>query len=110
MTLQTPDYDVIIYHNFMRLKFIACVCRFFLKINLHFLNLEHVYMRLEVNSNQFEISNRFEKSFRLRGNFTTANFEISNHLSKTVSFTWRFLCDNFLIKVRLWWTCANDSF
>ena len=31
---------------------------------------EHVYMRPEVNSNRFEISNRFEKSFRLHGDFT----------------------------------------
>ena len=34
--------------------------------------LEHVYMRPELNSN------RFEKSFRLHGNFTTVNLEISN--------------------------------
>ena len=33
-------------------------------------------MRPKVNSDQFEISNRFEKSFRLHGNFTTANLEI----------------------------------
>ena len=32
----------------------------------------HVYMRPEVNSNRFEISNRFEKSFRLHGDFTAA--------------------------------------
>ena len=31
--------------------------------------LEHVYIRLEVNSNRFEISNRFEKSFRLHDDF-----------------------------------------
>ena len=30
--------------------------------------LEHVYMRPEVNSNRFEISNHFEMSFRLHGN------------------------------------------
>ena len=29
---------------------------------------EQVYMRPEVKSNRFEISNRFEMSFRLRGN------------------------------------------
>ena len=34
--------------------------------------LEHVYMRPEVNSDRFEMSNRFEKSFRLHGNFTAA--------------------------------------
>ena len=41
--------------------------------------LEHVYMRPEVNSNRFEISNRFEMSFRLHGNlhgdFTAATFQ-----------------------------------
>ena len=31
---------------------------------------EHVYMRLEVNSNRFEISNCFEKSFCLHDDFT----------------------------------------
>ena len=40
--------------------------------------LEHVYMRPEVNSNQFEILNRFEMSFRLHdnlhGDFTAATF------------------------------------
>ena len=40
--------------------------------------MEHVYMRPEVNSNQSEISNLFEKLFRLHGNFTAANLEISN--------------------------------
>ena len=42
-------------------------------------NLEHAYMRTEVNSNWFEISNRFEMSFRLHGNlrgdFTAATFQ-----------------------------------
>ena len=37
-------------------------------------------MRPEVNSNRFEISNRFENSFRLHGNlhrgFTAASFQI----------------------------------
>ena len=41
--------------------------------------LEHVYMRFEVNSNRFEISNRFEMSFRLHGNlhedFTATTFQ-----------------------------------
>ena len=36
------------------------------------LQLDHVYMRPEVNSNRFEISNRFEKLFRVHGNFATA--------------------------------------
>ena len=39
-------------------------------------------MRHEVNSNRFEISKRFEKSFRLHGNFTKANLEISNLFQK----------------------------
>ena len=55
--------------------------------------LEHVYMRPEVNSNQFEISNSFEMSFRLHGNlhrdFTAATFQ-------TIA--------------RLYCTCANDIF
>ena len=40
-------------------------------------HLEHVYMKPEVNSNRFEISNRFEMSFRLHGNlhFTAATFQ-----------------------------------
>ena len=42
-------------------------------------NLEHVYMRSEVNSDRFEISNRFEMSFRLHGNlhgdFTAVTFQ-----------------------------------
>ena len=43
---------------------------------------EQVYMGPEVNSNRFEISNHFENSFRLHGNFTTANLEISNLFQK----------------------------
>ena len=45
-------------------------------------NLDHVYMRPEVNSNRFEISNRFEKLFRVHGNFTTANLEFLNPFPK----------------------------
>ena len=56
-------------------------------------NLEHVYMRPEVNSNWFEISNRFEMSFRLHGilhgYFTAATFQ-------TIA--------------KLYCTCANDIF
>ena len=41
--------------------------------------LEHVYMRPEVNSNRFKISNRFEMSFclhdNLHGDFTAATFK-----------------------------------
>ena len=55
-------------------------------------NLEHVYMRPEVNSDRFEISNRFEM-FRLHGNlhgdFTAVTFQTM---------------------VRLYCTCANDIF
>ena len=56
-------------------------------------NLEHVYMRPEVNSNRFEISHRFEMLFRLHGNlhrdFTAASFQ-------TIA--------------RPYCTCANDIF
>ena len=42
-------------------------------------DLEHIYMRPEVNSNQFEISNRCEMLFHLNGNlhedFTAATFQ-----------------------------------
>ena len=34
--------------------------------------LEHIYMRPQVRSYRSEISNRFEKSFRLHGDFTAA--------------------------------------
>ena len=54
---------------------------------------EQVYMRPEVKSNRFEISNRFEMSFRLHGNlhgdFTAAT-------SQTIG--------------RPYCTCANDIF
>ena len=53
----------------------------------------HVYMRPEVNSNWFEISNHLEVSFRLHcnlhGNFTAATFQ-------TIA--------------KLYYTCANDIF
>ena len=51
-------------------------------------------MRPEVNLNQFEISNYFEKSFCLHGNFTMANLEIKP-LPKIVPFTRRFRCSKF---------------
>ena len=44
--------------------------------------LEHVYMRPEVNSNRFKISNRFEMSFRLHGNLH-GDFNFPNN-SKTL--------------------------
>ena len=71
------------------------VCLFFRFFSVSAIAVEHIYKRPEVNSNRFEISNRFEKLFCLHGNFTTANLEISKPLSKTVSFTWRFHCRNF---------------
>ena len=49
--------------------------------------LEHVYIRLEVISNRFEISNLFQKSFRLHDDFAAA----------TLQTVVRFYC-----------TCAND--
>ena len=39
-------------------------------------------MRPEVNANRFEISNCFEKLFRLHGNLTMAILEISNPFQK----------------------------
>ena len=40
-------------------------------------------MRPEVKSNRFEVSNRFEKLFRLHGNFTKVNLDISNLFQKS---------------------------
>ena len=61
--------------------------------NMKEVDLEHVYMIPEVNSNRFEISNRLEMSFRLHGNlhgdFTAATFQTM---------------------ARLYCTCANDIF
>ena len=54
---------------------------------LSFRFLGHVHMRPEVNSNRFEISNPFEKSFRLHDDFAAATFQ-------TV--------------VRFYCTCTND--
>ena len=44
-------------------------------MNLNAKLLEHVYMRPEVNLNRFEISNHFEKSFRLHNDFTAATWK-----------------------------------
>ena len=55
--------------------------------------LEHVYMRPEVNSNRFEIANRFEMSFRLHGNL---------HRDLTAA--------SFQTIARPYCTCANDIF
>ena len=51
--------------------------------------VERVYMRPEVNSNPFEISNHFKKLFCLHGNFTVAT-------SKAI--------------LRFYFICANDNF
>ena len=67
-----------------------CFCFCFLTYWDHY---EHVYMRTEVNSNQFEISNSFEMSFclhgKLHGDFTAATCQ-------TIA--------------RLYCTCPNDVF
>ena len=58
-------------------------------------HIGHVYMIPEVNSNRFEISNRFEKLFIY------------------MQFTWRFLRQlsaTFQIISRLYCTCENDIF
>ena len=68
---------------------------------------EHVYMRAEVNSNRFEISNRFEMSFRLHGNFTESNLEISNRFQKLSRLHGDF---TVVTIARLYCTCANDIF
>ena len=63
---------------------------------------EHIYMRPEVNSNQFE------KSFRLHVNFTATIISDLKWLSKIVPFIWQFHCDNFpnhskiLLYMRKW--------
>ena len=56
-------------------------------------DLEHVYMRPEVNSNRFQISNRFEMSLSLHGNL---------HRDLTVA--------SFQTIARPYCTCANDIF
>ena len=58
-------------------------------------NLEHVYMRPEVNSNRSEISNRFEKSFRLHASFTMVNLEISNSFQKLFRLRGDFIAVTF---------------
>ena len=57
------------------------------------MNLEHVYMRTEVNSNQFEISNRFEMLLHLQGN-------LHGDFTAAVSHS----------RARLYCTYANDIF
>ena len=51
-------------------------CKSFSPLGLWTLyTLEYVYMRPEMNSDRFEISNHFEKSFRLHGDFTAAAYK-----------------------------------
>ena len=61
-----------------KLEFFVC-CNNIITRTSFLLLCEHVYMRPEVNSNRFEISNCFEMSFRLYGNlhgdFTAATFQ-----------------------------------
>ena len=71
---------------------------------------EHVYMRPKVNSNRFEISNRFQNSFRLHGNFTANNLEISNCFQKLFRLHGDFTAVTFQTLARLHRTCANDIF
>ena len=71
--------------------------------------LEQVYMRSERNSNWFEISNRFEKSFRLRGSLTAVNLEISNRFQKLFRLYGDFTKATFQTTVRFYCTWTNDS-
>ena len=57
------------------------------------MNLEHVYMRTEVNSNRFEISNRFEMLLHLHGSLHGDFTVVASHSI-----------------ARLYCTCANDIF
>ena len=66
-------------------------------------------MRPEVNSNRFEISNRFEKSFCLHGNFTVANLKISNYFQKLFHLHGNFTAATYHTISRFYCTCANDS-
>ena len=59
-------------------------------------------MRPEVNSNPFEILNRFEKSFSLYGNFTVSNLESSNRFKKLSRLHGDFIAATFQTIARLW--------
>ena len=61
-------------------------------------------MRPELNSK------RFQKSFRLHGNFTAANLEISKRFQKLFRLHADFTTATFETIVRPYCTCANDSF
>ena len=67
-------------------------------------------MRPEVNSNRFEISNRFEMLFRLHGNFTVSNLEISSRFQKLSRLHGDFIALTFQTIARPYCTCANDIF
>ena len=80
------------------------------KLNLLLIITQLKARKPEVNSSRFEISNRFEKSFRLHGNFTTANLEISHPFRKFFRLHGDFAAVTFQTIVRFYCTCANDSF
>ena len=72
--------------------------------------LEHVYMRLEVNSDRIQISNHFEKSFRLHGSSTAVKLQISNCFQKLLRLHGDFTLAVWQTMVLLYDTCANYSF
>ena len=75
------------YTSIQYLVFFSLFLFLFTPLCIYVCNLEHVHMRPDVNSNQFKISNGFQKSinldilnpfqklFRLRGDFTAATFQ-----------------------------------
>ena len=67
-------------------------------------------MRPEVNSNRFEISNRFEMSFRSHGNFAVSGLEIPNRFQKLLRLHGDFTAATFQTIARTYCTCANDIF
>ena len=67
-------------------------------------------MRLEVKSDRFQISNHFEKSFRLHGNFIAANLQISNCFQKLLRLHGDFTLAVLQTIALLYDTCSNDSF
>ena len=90
------------------LKWVNQIAAIDLKIQKE-VGLEQVYMRPESNSNWFEISNRFEKSFRLRGSLTAVNLEISNRFQKLFRLYGDFTKATFQTTVRFYCTWTNDS-
>ena len=72
-------------------------------------------MRPEVNSNRFEISNRFEKSFHLYWQFHCEQPWKLKSLSTFLPFTWRFQCGNFpnhsktQLHIRRWYLLINAN-